>query len=449
MSAETGAIAEIQAGASNRLPESDTDGAFTACAWRLIPFLGLLYIVNYLDRVNAGFAALTMNADLGFSPSVFGFGSGVLFLGYLLFQVPANAILTGMGARRWIFFILMVWGLISASTAFVRTASEFYVLRFLLGIAEAGFFPGMMYYLTLWFPQSYRARFAAAIVCAIPLSAIIGGPASGLILDLNGFGGLQGWQWLFILEGLPASLLGFVALFLLPDGPGKAGWLSSGAKAAIAARLEPENPGEKQHVLRCLRDARVLVLAAAGFASGSALYATSLWLPQIVKAMGFSNLGTGIVVSLIYTATMIMIIGWGYSSDRTGERFRHVVLAWLIAAAGFAVAAVAKNNAIALAGLVFAVGAIPAAISPYFTLGTVLARGVAAAGAVAVQNSIVSIGGFAGPWLIGILRERSGSYSSGMTMLAIVLVAGAVLVLWVERIVARQTRIVPCPEEQA
>ncbi len=414
-------------------PRGEDATLFASSAWRLIPFLGVLYIVNYLDRVNAGFAALTMNADLGFSPSVFGFGGGVLFAGYLLFQVPANAILARIGARRWIFLILTVWGLISASTAFVRTPAEFYVLRFVLGIAEAGFFPGMFYYLTLWFPQSYRAQFAAAVICAIPMSGIIGGPLSGLILGINGFGTMQGWQWLFIVEGLPATVLGLAALFLLPDGPHEARWLSAETKAAVAARHSAEIPDEKPHVLSSLRDARVLVLAISGFGSGSALYATSLWLPQIVKAMGFSNLGTGLVVALIYTATMVMIIVWGYSSDRRGERYRHVALAWLIAAAGFAVAAVADNNALALAGLVFAVGAIPAAISPYFTLGTVLAPGVAGAGAVAVQNCIVSIGGIAGPWLTGILRERSGNYSSSMAMLVIELLVGAALVLLLER----------------
>ena len=420
---------------------------FAKSAWRLIPFLGLLYIVNYLDRVNAGFAALTMNADLGFSPSVFGFGAGVLFVGYLIFQVPANAILARMGARRWMFLILTVWGAISAATAFVHSATEFYVLRFLLGVAEAGLFPGMMYYLTLWFPQSYRARFSSGVICAIPLSGMIGGPVSGLILGMDQVGGLHGWQWLFIIEGLPASLLGIATLMFLPDGPRQARWLDEKGKSAITMRLQAESGDEKQDLIAAFRDIRVLVLALAGLASGSALYATSLWLPQIVKAMGFSNFGTGVVVALIYTATMAAIVGVGHSSDRFGERYRHVAFCWLIAAAGFTVAAIAQNNAIELIGLVFAVAAIPAAIAPYFTAPGSFLSGLAVAGAVALQNSVVSVGGFAGPALIGLLRERSGSYSSGMAMLASELLIAAAMVLALQR-ATRPARVVLPTEQQ-
>ena len=419
---------------------------FAACAWRLIPFLVLLYIANYLDRVNAGFAALTMNADLGFSPSVFGFGAGVLFVGYLIFQIPANAILARVGARRWMSCILIVWGAISAGTAFIQDAYSFYALRFLLGVAEAGLFPGMMYYLTLWFPQNYRARFASGIVCAIPLSGMIGGPVSGLILGMDGIGGMHGWQWLFILEGLPASLLGVAALFYLSDGPQQAKWLDAQAKAAIAGRLQSE-AGQGEHLIAALRDVRVLVLAVAGLGSGSALYATSLWLPQIVKAMGFSNFGTGVVVALIYTATMVMTAVWGYSSDRRGERYRHVAFAWFIAAAGFAVAAMARSNAVELIGLVFAVAAIPAAIAPYFMLPCSFLSGLAVAGAVAVLNSIVSVGGFAGPALIGLLRERSGSYSSGMAMLATELLIAAAMLLALERMMRPARAVLPTEEQ--
>src|SRR6266853_1269442 len=211
------------------IPVEEHDAVFAKCAWRLIPFMGLLYLANDIDRVNAGFAALTMNKDLSFSPAVFGFGAGVFFVGYLLFQVPANIVLGRVGARRWIFAILLTWGAISAATAFVQGPSGFYTLRFLLGIAEAGFFPGMMFYLTRWFPQAFRARFAAIFICAIPLS--------GLILGMDGFLGLHGWQWLFLIEGLPVSLLAFAVLKYLPDGPRDAQWLTPAEKSAIAARL--------------------------------------------------------------------------------------------------------------------------------------------------------------------------------------------------------------------
>jgi ACS family tartrate transporter-like MFS transporter len=242
-------------------------------------------------------------------------------------------------------------------------------------------------------------------------------------------------------------LLGFVALMILPDGPQQAHWLDSETKAAITARLRADSNVGEQNLMSALRDVRVLVLAVAGIGSGSALYGTSLWLPQIVKAMGFSNLETGVAVALIYTATMAMIVGWGYSSDRRGERFRHVILAWLIAAAGFAVAAMAKSNAVELIGLLFAVAAIPSAIAPYFTLPGSFLSGLAIAGAVAVQNSVVSVGGFAGPALIGVLRERSGNYSSGMAMLAIALVIAAAMVFALERAV-RPARAVLHMEEQ-
>ncbi len=405
------------------------DSVFAKAAWRLIPFLGLLYLANYLDRVNAGFAALTMNRDLGFSPAVFGFGGGVLFAGYLLFQVPANAVLLRFGARRWICCILLTWGGLSAATGFVAGPAGFYILRFLLGLAEAGLFPGVMYYLGLWFPQAYRARFSAAFVCAIPLSGMVGAPLSAAFLGMEGLAGLHGWQWLFLLEGLPACLLGLAVLKWLPDGPGQANWLDVPDREVIATRLRAERRGDKQDLWQALRDPKIIVLSAAGFAAGSALYGTSLWLPQMVSAMGFSNFGTSIVVALVYLAAMVMVVAWGYSSDRRGEQFRHVAFAWLIAAAGFALSSAATNNAIALTGLVFAVAGIPSAIAPYFTLPSTFLRGAAEAGGIATMNAIVSLGGFIGPFVIGILRGRTGNYSSGMAMLAVELVIAAAMVL--------------------
>jgi ACS family tartrate transporter-like MFS transporter len=222
---------------------TEHDRVFTKCAWRLIPFMALLYVINYIDRNNVGFAALTMNADLAFSPSVYGFGAGVFFVSYMLFQLPANLVLDRIGARRWIFIILAAWGLISAATAFVRTPAEFYAVRFLLGVAEAGFFPGMVYYLTLWFPEAYRARFTAWFLSAIPLSVVIGGPLAGLILGMDGIAGLRGWQWLFLIEGIPASLLAFAVLKLLPDGPAHARFLTAEENTSSALGLWATIPG--------------------------------------------------------------------------------------------------------------------------------------------------------------------------------------------------------------
>src|SRR5882672_708318 len=264
------AASMVKAPAGGAYPMNEQDAVFAKCAWRLIPFMGLLYLANYIDRTNAGFAALTMNKDLSFSPTVFGFGAGVFFDGYLLFQVPANIVLGRVGARRWIFTILLIWGAISAATAFVQGPYGFYVLRFLLGIAEAGFFPGMIFYLTLWFPQAFRARFAAGFICAIPLSGVVGAPLSGLILGIDGFVGLHGWQWLFLIEGLPVSLLAFAVLNYLPDGPREAAWLTPAEKTAIATRLAGDAGAEDGDLWHALRDPRVVVLALAGFGEGSA-----------------------------------------------------------------------------------------------------------------------------------------------------------------------------------
>lgn len=408
---------------------TESDSVYKRCAWRLIPFLGLLYLANYLDRFNAGFAALTMNRDLGFTATVFGFGGGIFFAGYLLFQIPANGFLLQIGARRWMFCILTVWGLISASTGFIHSAREFYVLRFALGLAEAGLFPGIMYYLGLWFPRRYRVRFSAMFVCAIPLSGVIGGPLSAAILATNGLAGLHGWQWLFLLEGLPATLLGFAVLKFLPDGPGDANWLSAQERVRINSDLAHEAERETQPLWHALRDSRIIVVSLASFAAGSALYATGLWLPQIVSAMGFSITGTGIVVALVYVLAMVIIVGWGYSCDRSGEGFRHVAFAWLFAAVGFALASVAPNDALSLVGLALAAGFIPAAIGPLFTLPCRFLRGPAEAGGISAINTIVSLGGFAGPYLIGVLKDRSGNYASGMALLAGELVIASAMVL--------------------
>jgi MFS transporter, ACS family, tartrate transporter len=416
---------------------STQDRVFAKCAWRLIPFMGLLYLINYIDRTNVGFAALTMNADLGFSPSVYGFGAGVLFAGYLLFQVPANLILARVGTRRWIFSILVVWGALSAVTAFVRDPAEFYAVRFLLGVAEAGFFPGMMYYLTLWFPQAYRARFAACFVSAIPLSVVIGGPLSGLILGLDGVAGLHGWQWVFLIEGLPAALLAFAVLRLLPDGPAHADWLSAAEKGAIVSALANEESSANTADLgQALRDPRVLALVLAGFGQGAALYVTSLWLPQIVQALGYSNLETGFVVAAPYVVSTVAVVAWGYSSDRHGDRIWHIALPWLLSALGFVIASYAADGILVLLGLTLAVIGPLAVISPVFMLASSFVRGTAAAGAIALLNTSASLSGFVAPAVFGVLREQTGSFDTGMIMIAVALVMAALIVLALGRAMA-------------
>ncbi|MSP95315.1 MAG: MFS transporter [Alphaproteobacteria bacterium] len=409
---------------------------FAKCAWRLIPFMMLLYLVNYIDRVNVGFAALTMNRDLGFSPAVFGFGAGVLLISYALFQVPANAMLQRLGARRWMALILLVWGAVSAACALVRDPLSFYALRFLLGAAEAGFFPGMIFYLTLWFPQTQRARFIAIFMSAAQLSFIVGGPLSSLILQMDGASGLAGWQWLFLLEGLPACALAFAVLAWLPDGPAAASWLSAGEKQAIAKRLAAEEEAGHGHFWLALRDPRVLALGVANFAYAAGHYGAQLWLPQIVREMGFSTLATGFVVALPFAAAMAAMILWGHSSDRRRERVWHVALAMLLAAGGFLAASIVQSDLLMLLSLACALIGIASGFGPFYSLPSTFLGGAAAAAGIALVQTIGLMGGFVGSYVVGLLREATGNYSAAMAALGLGLVASALIVLALGKAVA-------------
>jgi len=411
------------------------DRVFAKCAWRLLPLMLVLFLANYIDRTNVGFAALTMNKDLGFSPEVFGFGAGILLISYAFFQVPANLILERIGAKRWMFCIMAIWGLLSASNAFVQSPTSFYVLRFLLGLAEAGLTPGMMFYLTLWFPSEYRTRFWAIYLCGIPLAGTIGAPLSVLILEMDGIGALHGWQWMFLLEGLPATALAFAVLKWLPDGPENAGWLNETEKQTISARLDAE-PAQKKDLWPALRDPRVLALFLVAFASGASQYGTGLWLPQIVNAMGFSTLTTGFIVALSNAVAIVAMLLVAHSADRHGRRSLHGALAQLVAAAGYCAAVFAPDNAVMLLGVTFAVAGTLSAISPFFMILPTFLRGPAAAGAMALVNTGVSLGGFAGPAVIGVLKQQSGGYESSMAMLAGLLLASALILLALGRAMA-------------
>ena len=409
---------------------------FRKCAWRLIPFILVVYFINYVDRVNVGFAALTMNQDLGFSPAVFGFGAGIFFLGYFLFQVPGNLIMQRVGARRWIFSIMVVWGLISAANAFIQGPTSFYVLRFALGVAEAGFFPGMLLYLTYWFPQAYLARFTASFMTGIPLAFIIGGPLSSLILEMDGIGGFAGWQWLFLIEGLPACILAFVALKVLPDGPAHASWLTASEKAVIAEQLQRGDTGEKRDFWPALRDPRVLAVGLVLVGSQFGLYGVQLWLPQIVQEMGYSNFSTGFIVALPFVASMVVMILWGRSSDIRGERFWHIGLAALLAASGLAIAGIAPSNLLVLVGLTLALAGTLSIPGPLFSLPSRMLSGAAAAGAIALVNSMGTLGRFLGPTVVGVFREGSESYAYAMVALAVGLVMSAVIIIALGRTIA-------------
>jgi MFS transporter, ACS family, tartrate transporter len=412
------------------------DPIFAKCAWRLIPFITVIFFTNFLDRVNAGFAALTMNKDLGFTPAVFGFGAGVLFLGYALFQVPANIVLARVGAKRFVFSIMALWAVFSASTAFIRGPTEFYILRFLLGAAESGFFPGMMYYLSLWFPAAYRARLAATIIIGVPAAFVFGGPVSTLLLDMDGIAGLHGWQWMFVIEGAPVLLLAVAVLKLLPDGPKHAPFLTSNEKDFIAARLALEDGSKPARTGAAFRDARIYALALVLFAILGALYGLLLWLPQIVQAMGFSNREVGFIVALPAGATAAAMVWWGRSSDVSGERVWHLTFAMLFGAAGFAMTAVSHSNLIQLLAISAAFVGVLSSTPIIQNLPGTFLRGNAVAAGIGIFNTIGQFGGFVAPYIIGITKEQSGSYAAGIMIIAAGLVIGALIVVALSHMLA-------------
>jgi ACS family tartrate transporter-like MFS transporter len=420
--------------------EKQPDQVFAKCAGRLIPFMMLLYITNYLDRVNVGFAALTMNRDLGFSPSVYGFAAGIFFISYAMFQIPATVLLERMGARRTVFIIMTAWGALSAANAFVRDPTTFYILRFLLGVAESGFFPGMILYLTFWFPGEYRARFTATFMIAIPISSTFGGPLSGLILGMDGIAGFQGWQWLFLIEGLPACLLAFAVLKFLPDGPATARFLSEGERQAITTRLAREKPATPASLWPGLVDPRVLLLGLAGTGIGASIFGSQLWLPQIVKSLGYSNLTTGFIAALPYMVAIPTVLLVARSSDRRGERIWHNAIPLLVAASGFAVAAVAVNPFLVIAGLTATVAGLIGTYGPYYSLASSFFAGPAAPGAIALVNLMCTgLGGFLGPNIIGMLKQGTGGYAAGMLALSAGLVGSVVILLLLGRVMASRT----------
>ena len=406
---------------------------FTKCAWRLIPLMLALYFVNYLDRVNVAFASLTMVRDLNFSPSEYGFGAGILFVGYFAFHVPANLILERIGARRWMFLILLAWGTLSAATALVQGPISFFVVRFILGAAEAGLYPGLIFYLTLWFPPDYRARYVANFLIGLPLAFVIGSPLSGLLLELDGLGGLHGWQWMFILEGLPACALAFLVLRILPDGPAQAAWLSQDEKKFIATRLAAQDPTEHPHLWQALSDKRVIALGLIYLADQSAASGSRFWMPQIVQGMGFSNFVTSVIVALPFLLAMGVMFAWGKSSDVKGERVWHVAIPLLLTGAGFVIAMATSSNVVALLALSVSMIGPLMFLGPFWGLNSSFLGGRAAAGAIALVSALGSLGGFVGPNVVGVLKDATGSYVPGMLALALALAVSAAAVFMLGR----------------
>ena len=340
---------------------------------RLIPFLFILYIVAWLDRVNVGFAALQMNSDLGFSSAAFGFGSGVFFLGYCLFEVPSNLILHRVGARRWIARIMVTWGAISVAMMFVRTTLAFYILRFLLGAAEAGFFPGMIYYLSQWYPEAQRARAIATFMTAVPVSGVIGGPLSGALLSLNGVSGLAGWQWLFLVEGVPAVLLGVIVLFYLTDRPETALWLAPAERNWLANELANERVvGNEAHsigILAALMNPTIWQLGVIFLLAAVGFYSYSFWAPLIIKSLtGSSDLGVGVILGAISAVTITFMVLNGTHSDRSDERPLHVAVPLLIMGVGFLGCALLHQPILAVLSLALGIAATSAVFSVIYAV---------------------------------------------------------------------------------
>jgi len=409
-----------------------SDKILARAAWRLIPFMSLMYVVSFLDRVNISFAALTMNRDLGFSPEAFGFGAGIFFWGYFLFEVPSNLALQKVGARLWMCRICITWGLLSMVTAFVKDPVSFSIARFALGAAEAGLFPGMVLYMTYWFPASTRARSIAMFLAGVPLSNVIGGPISGWLLGVEGHG-LHGWQWMLILEGIPSLLCGAATLWVLPDGPAKAKWLSQEEKAIIQARLAAEPPGALHGLKEMLLDKRIWILMIPDFSIVIALYGLNLWQPQMIKAMGYTNIETGFIVALPYLLSMGAMVALGWCSDRSGERAGHVAFGAFAGAAGMAGAVLLSNHAAIFASLCVACSGIYAALAVFWTLPSSLLCGTAAAAGLALLNSFSNLGGFFGPYLMGWARQTTGNYTLGMMVLAGMLVLAGFSVIVIGR----------------
>lgn len=402
--------------------------AFAKVAWRLVPILTFGYVLNYLDRNNIGFAALTMNREIGLSATQFGFGAGILFLSYCFFEIPSNVALYRVGARVWIARIMITWGVVSAATIFVTGPKSWYLLRFLLGAAEAGFFPGITYYLATWFPAQYRARMLAWFLVAIPASTVVGGPISGMLLEMNGVAGLAGWKWLFLVEGLPVVVLGILVLRVLSDRPEEATWLTEEERRVVRARIQGEQREREMHrLLPALKDVRVLILALVQFGFTAGSYGVGIWLPQIIKTGHMSNLAVGFVTGGCYVLASAGMILWAAVVDKSGKKIANLTLACLISAAGLLLAILSGHFWVSLGWVTVALIGITSARAIFWTIPTRFLTGLAAAGGLAFINTVGATGGFVGPTVMGYLRDRTGAFSAGLLAMAGLLAAATAL----------------------
>jgi MFS transporter, ACS family, tartrate transporter len=423
-------VGDLETAAQSRL----ADAALSKARRRLIPFLFVLYLVAYLDRINVGFASLQMNHELGLSESVFGLGAGLFFLGYSLFEVPSNLLLERVGARRWIARIMISWGVAAMAMTLVRGAASFFTVRFILGMAEAGFFPGVILYLTFWFPAREQARAVALFMTATALAGIIAGPVSGALLELHGFAGLSGWQWLFILEGLPAVILGVLVWRYLPDRPENAVWLEVDERDALSMRLEQERRLSTHIRQRSLGEAisnsKVWILSLIYFAIVFGLYGVTFWLPQIIQGFGHrSDFEIGLLSAIPFVGAAVAMVFAGIASDRSGERRWHLAFCATVGAAGLMLASMTHAPLLSLGALSIAAAGISGTFGPFWAMQGEFFSGTAAAGAIALVNSIGNLGGFAGPFIVGMVKQRTHSFAGGMIVMAASMVAAGVIAL--------------------
>ena len=428
-------------------PSEDSIAARTETAvyrkitWRLMPFLFLCYVLAYVDRVNVGFAKLKMQQDLSMSDSIYGIGAGMFFIGYFFFEVPANMIMQRLGARLWIGPIMMAWGVVSTCTLFVNGAASFYALRFLLGIVESGFFPGVILYMTYWYTRKHRARMVAIFMSAVPVSGIIAGPVSGWILDrMSGVGHLAAWQWLFIVEGIPSVLAGLVTLHFLTDKPSKAKWLTEDEKKLVLRRLDEEEQQKSANQTRhrlvdAFRSVPVWQLSLAYFGITACNYGISFWLPQVIKeTLTQDLLSIGWISAIPWAASAVAMVVFAHHSDKTGERRWHMSLAGILCAAAFVASAVpGMSGPAGIAALTVATMALMCEFAVFWAFPTAILSGSAAAAGIAWINSIGNLGGYASPMAVGLIRDHTHSMIPALLALACAQLMTALIILFVTR----------------
>jgi ACS family tartrate transporter-like MFS transporter len=410
--------------------------------WRLMPFLFLLYIVAYLDRINVSFGVLQMRGQLGLSERVIGRAGGMFFIGYFFFQVPSNLVLERFGVRRWISALMVVWGVISCLMIFIRGPVSFYTMRFLLGAAEAGFFPGMILYMKRWFPASARARAVAWFMTANPLAGVVGSPISGALLGLHG-AGLAGWQWMFLMEGLPAIVLGAIVFRTLADTPQDAAWLKPEERSWLLDRLAAEGQAESKVTQSgfwsVLVSPRIWMLSVVYFGVSTTMYGVTLWLPSVIRAIsGLSYFWTGVVAVLPFLATVTAMVLVGMRSDRTGERRWHTAIPAFIAAAGLIAGAYGRSTLVVVAGLGLGMAFAEGMVGPFWAMATSSMAGLSAAAGIAMINSLANLGGYYGPDIVGFFLQLTGGFKGGLLAIGVTVAFSGGMAL----IVGRQPKAV-------